>query len=116
MQITFSLDNSKAPEIEKEFNAKHEQKISAFGSANTAIDTNVYGINKGAGLKHLLAKLNLTGDDLIAFGDGGNDIAMLDFAQYSYAMANGMPIVKEHLNILHQLILKMEFSEYCKNT
>ncbi|KRL22812.1 Cof-type HAD-IIB family hydrolase [Lactobacillus gallinarum] len=96
LQITFSLDNSKAPEIEKEFNEKHEQKISAFGSANTAIDTNVYGINKGAGLKHLLAKLNLTGDDLIAFGDGGNDIAMLDFAKYSYAMANGMPSVKEH--------------------
>ena len=32
LQITFSLDNSKAPEIEKEFNEKHEQKISAFGS------------------------------------------------------------------------------------
>lgn len=96
LQITFSLDNSKASEVEAEFNQKHAQKISAFGSAKSAIDTNMYGINKGAGLKHLLAKLNLTGDDLIAFGDGGNDIAMLDFAKYSYAMANGMPIAKEH--------------------
>ncbi|MFR4968968.1 MAG: Cof-type HAD-IIB family hydrolase [Lactobacillus kalixensis] len=95
-QITFDLDRKYAKAIEDDFNNKYENKISAFGSANTAIDVNVQGINKGAGLKRLLEQMNMTGDDLIAFGDGGNDIAMLQFAKYSYAMANGMEEVKKH--------------------
>ena len=75
---------------------EHNNQISAFASATFAIDVNTQGVNKGAGLKHLLEKMGMTGDDLIAFGDGGNDIDMLDFAKYSYAMANGMDKVKKH--------------------
>ncbi len=95
-QITFKMDSSKAKEIEDAFNKTHVNQISAFASANTAIDVNVKGISKGTGLKRLLEKLGMTGKDLIAFGDGGNDIDMLDFAEYSYAMANGMQEVKDH--------------------
>ena len=95
-QITFGMDSSKAAEIERDFNFEHNNQISAFASATFAIDVNTQGVNKGAGLKHLLEKMGMTGDDLIAFGDGGNDIDMLDFAKYSYAMANGMDKVKKH--------------------
>lgn len=100
LQLTFNLDSRYAQEIENSFNQKHAQKISAFASASSAIDINARGINKGTGLKRLLAKLGLTGDDLLAFGDGGNDIAMLDFAKYSYAMANGRKEVKKHARYL----------------
>ena len=62
------------------------------GTVNSSVVPAVY---KGAGLKHLLEKMGMTGDDLIAFGDGGNDIDMLKFAKYSYAMANGMDKVKK---------------------
>lgn len=95
-QITFNMDSSKAPEIEKAFNKKHINQISAFASATFAIDINVRGVSKGSGLERLLKKMGMRGDDLIAFGDGGNDIPMLDFAKYSYAMANGMDKVKKH--------------------
>lgn len=95
-QITIDLDRKYAQAVEDDFNTKYENKISAFGSANTAIDINTQGINKGEGLRLLLEHMNMTGDDLIAFGDGGNDIAMLEFAKYSYAMANGMEEVKKH--------------------
>lgn len=96
LQITFNLDSSHAFEIENNFNQHAEEHISAFASANTAIDINLAGTSKGTGLKHLLNNFGLTGNDLIAFGDGGNDIPMLDFAKYSYAMANGMEKVKKH--------------------
>lgn len=95
-QITFSLDSKNAPEVEKMFNENHKNQISAFALATFAIDVNVKGVSKGSGLKRLLKQMNMTGDDLIAFGDGGNDIPMLDFAKYSYAMANGMDEVKKH--------------------
>ncbi len=65
-----------------------------------AIDAVKHGINKATGLKKLLAYFGLTGEDLIAFGDSGNDIPMLDFAKYSYAMENGMAIAKEHAKYL----------------
>lgn len=99
-QITFDLEGSHYAEVEKMFNSTHQNQISAFASANTAIDVNVQGVNKGTGLERLLAKMNMTGEDLIAFGDGGNDIDMLDFAKYSYAMANGMPQLKKHAKFI----------------
>lgn len=104
LQITFGMDSSKASEIEYYFNQQSTQTISAFASANAAIDINAAGTSKGTGLKRLLNKFGLSGNDLIAFGDGGNDIPMLDFAKYSYAMANGMEEVKNTLTILRQPI------------
>lgn len=99
-QITFGMDSKHAADVEEAFNKDHANKISAFASATFAIDVNVKGVSKGSGLERLLAKMGMTGDDLIAFGDGGNDIPMLDFAKYSYAMANGMDKVKKHAKFI----------------
>lgn len=99
-QITFGMDSKHAADVEEAFNKNHDNKISAYASATFAIDVNVKGVSKGSGLKRLLAKMGMTGDDLIAFGDGGNDIPMLDFAKYSYAMANGMDKVKKHAKFI----------------
>ena len=99
-QITFGMDSKHAADVEEAFNKNHDNKISAFASATFAIDVNVKGVSKGSGLKRLLAKMGMTGDDLIAFGDGGNDIPMLDFAKYSYAMSNGMDKVKKHAKFI----------------
>ena len=99
-QITFGMDSKHAADVEEAFNKNHDNKISAFASATFAIDVNVKGVSKGSGLERLLAKMDMTGDDLIAFGDGGNDIPMLDFAKYSYAMANGMDKVKKHAKFI----------------
>ena len=99
-QITFGMDSKHAADVEEAFNKNHENKISAFASATFAIDVNVKGVSKGSGLERLLAKMGMTGNDLIAFGDGGNDIPMLDFAKYSYAMANGMDKVKKHAKFI----------------
>lgn len=99
-QITFGMDSKHAADVEEAFNKNHDNKISAFASATFAIDVNVKGVSKGSGLERLLAKMDMSGDDLIAFGDGGNDIPMLDFAKYSYAMANGMDKVKKHAKFI----------------
>lgn len=99
-QITFGMDSKHAADVEEAFNKNHDNKISAFASATFAIDVNVKGVSKGSGLERLLAKMGMTGNNLIAFGDGGNDIPMLDFAKYSYAMANGMDNVKKHAKFI----------------
>lgn len=94
--VTFHvLDSSIAKEIEAAYNQEFGQKISAFASAKNTVDVNAYGVNKGEGLKLLLEKMDLTGDDLMAFGDGDNDVEMLQFAKYSYAMKNGSQEAKD---------------------
>ncbi|HEY3001865.1 MAG TPA: HAD family hydrolase [Kribbellaceae bacterium] len=46
------------------------------------------GVDKSTGLKVALAALDLIADDLVAIGDGRNDIEMLQFAGRGVAMAD----------------------------
>lgn len=45
-------------------------------------------MDKGRALARLCAALGVEREDVAAFGDAGNDLAMLQFAKYGYAMAN----------------------------
>lgn len=47
------------------------------------------GVDKGSGLQALAEHLGLTPDQVMAIGDGGNDVGMLRYAGHSVAMANG---------------------------
>ena len=52
------------------------------------------GINKAVGSQHVLSRYDISQDEIIAFGDGGNDIAMLQFAGIGVAMGNAADEVK----------------------
>lgn len=52
-------------------------------------------VNKGNGLRELCAKLDISPDEVIAFGDQKNDITMFEFAGTAVAMGNGGPEAKE---------------------
>ena len=49
------------------------------------------GVDKGRSLAFLSAHLGLTPDEVMAFGDGQNDVPMLTYAGAGYAMANACP-------------------------
>lgn len=53
------------------------------------------GESKGGGLKRLLDDLNIDPAQVIAFGDGENDVEMLQLAGIGIAMANGMQAAKD---------------------
>lgn len=48
-------------------------------------------VNKGAAVKHVLAKLNIPAEQAIAFGDAMNDKEMLQIVGESFAMGNANP-------------------------
>ncbi|MFL5507268.1 MAG: HAD-IIB family hydrolase [Gemmatimonadales bacterium] len=52
------------------------------------------GCNKASGLKVALAELGLSPRNTVACGDGENDHALLDLAEYSVATANAIPNLK----------------------
>ena len=47
------------------------------------------GVDKGASMRRLAALLGVRPEEVMAFGDGQNDVPMLRFAGRGYAMANG---------------------------
>jgi Cof subfamily protein (haloacid dehalogenase superfamily) len=49
---------------------------------------------KGFAVKGLANALSIGKDSIMCFGDGENDCSMLEFADFSFAMANGTDLVK----------------------
>ena len=62
--------------------------IRGTSSGNMTIDLVHKGINKAKGVDDMLKHYGIAQKDLIAFGDGENDIDMLKACGYSYAMKN----------------------------
>lgn len=48
-------------------------------------------VTKASGLKHLAARLDVEASEVMAFGDGDNDVPMFEWAGASFAMAHGWP-------------------------
>ena len=70
------------------------EKMDIFRSAPFFLELVPKGIDKAQSLLRLLAKINLTPADMIAFGDGYNDLSMLKLAGMGVAMANAAPEVR----------------------
>lgn len=64
---------------------------SGFGD----IDINLPGVNKATGLLKMAKFWQIEPKDMVAFGDGGNDLEMLKLVGRSYAMANADQAVKD---------------------
>lgn len=69
-------------------------KVEPTTSGHGSIDLIVPGCHKASGLKRLVERWGITSEQCIAFGDGGNDIEMLNYCGHSYAMENAPLDVK----------------------
>lgn len=58
------------------------------------MELNAPGVHKGRALAAVAEKLGLGPEQVMAFGDADNDLEMLDFAHWSFAMGNAVDSVK----------------------
>lgn len=58
------------------------------------------GINKASGIRKVLEFLGMTREDSIAFGDGENDVDMIEYAGIGVAMGNAVDLIKEKADIV----------------
>lgn len=63
-------------------------------SHSTSMEFTNKDVNKGTALDGMCKALGITADECMAFGDAGNDIEMLEYSKYSFAMANATPECK----------------------
>ena len=77
------------------FCEKLKGKLTPTTSGHGSIDLIVPGCHKASGLKRLVERWKISPEQCAAFGDGGNDIEMLQYCGHSYAMGNASEDVKK---------------------
>ena len=58
------------------------------------------GIDKAASLRMLIEQLGIKQEEVISFGDGYNDLSLIEFAGMGVAMANAVDEVKQRANYI----------------
>lgn len=81
-------------QAENDLVAELGEKMDIFRSAPFFLELVPKGIDKAQSLLRLLSQINLTPADMIAFGDGYNDLSMLKLAGMGVAMENAAPEVR----------------------
>src|SRR5699024_6295973 len=76
------------------------QRLEALGglvltsSIPDNIEVNAQGADKGSALRALAERLGIPREKVMALGDNGNDVTMLQYAGVSVAMGDGSPEAK----------------------
>ena len=91
--IIIDLNQKKINQIRQALAEVRELEVASSGSNN--IELNCKGISKGKGVEILAQYYNLKKDEIIAIGDGENDLSMIEYAGLGVAMGNATDKVKE---------------------
>lgn len=76
------------------FSKRLKGKMESTTSGHGSIDLIAPGCHKASGIKRLVERWGISPEQCVAFGDGENDIEMLNYCRNSYAMANAPQNVK----------------------
>ena len=83
-------------QIKKQIGQREPNKYACSMVASFWMECQTSDISKAEALKIIAEKENYSMEDIIAFGDGENDISMLQVAGKGIAMKNAMRNVKKH--------------------
>ena len=96
-KVSLNVPAEIMPVILAELRSLYSQ-IDFVAGASTSIDMQTKGMNKAVGLEYLGKKLGIKSSEMIAFGDSGNDEAMLKYVGTSFATATALPEAKKAAN------------------
>lgn len=88
-------DGDKMAELEKIASERFGDKLNIFRSEPFFLEIMPQNVDKAYSLQKLLKKLGLSSQEMIACGDGFNDISMIKLAGLGIAMANAQELVKQ---------------------
>lgn len=88
------VPEARVESITEGFNQAFKGQLVAVTSGYGSIDILPQGIHKAWGLEQVLTSLDIEPEQVMAFGDSDNDIEMLNYVGYSYAMENATDKVK----------------------
>ncbi|MBK1722476.1 Cof-type HAD-IIB family hydrolase [Thiocystis violacea] len=83
--------------LETEILERHAEQLTTTYALPVVLEVMARGVSKGAALARIAARLGIQPEEIIAFGDGRNDLEMLSYAGRSLLMANADPWLKAAL-------------------
>lgn len=86
--------------LEPVMKEKLQDKMNVFRSEPFFLELVPKGIDKARCLSVLLQELDMTPQEMIACGDGFNDLSMIEYAGMGVAMANAQEVVKKAANYI----------------
>jgi Cof subfamily protein (haloacid dehalogenase superfamily) len=94
-KFALSFKEEEAAEKLEQLEAKLQGRLVPVSSGHGDIDIILPGVNKFTGLSQLGKEWDITKDEMMAFGDSGNDYEMIQNVKYGIVMENGQPALKE---------------------
>lgn len=94
VKLAFTFPESVVEEVLEQLTVDLQGMLVPVSSGHGDIDLLVPDIHKASSLEILSKRWEIAPSDMVAFGDSGNDIEMLQYVGRGYAMANASPKVK----------------------
>lgn len=92
-KISLSVPEDVMPSLLQELQRNYPE-IGFVSGAADSIDMQTKGMNKAVGLEYLGNKFNIEPQEMVAFGDSGNDVGMLKYVGRSFATSTALPEAK----------------------
>lgn len=93
-KVSMIVPEDKMMAVLAELKEKYPQ-VGFVAGGFDSIDMSTLGLNKATGLKYLSKKLGIKAQEMVAFGDSENDVAMMKYVGRSFATATALPIAKK---------------------
>lgn len=93
----YSEDVARLERLEGAIHERLADRVTTTYSLPVVLEVMARGVSKGDALARTLARLDISAEEVIAFGDGRNDIEMLRLAGARAIMANAAPWLKAAL-------------------
>lgn len=95
VKVLMVADPEKLVQVEEKLKVKMAGQLNVMRSKPFFLEFTEDGVNKGTSLNHLIQQLGIERSEVIAMGDGYNDVAMIEFAGLGVAMGNAPEEIKQ---------------------
>ena len=95
VKVLMVADPEKLVKVEEKLKVKLDGQLYVSRSKPFFLEFTEVGVNKGTSLHHLIQQLGIERSEVIAMGDGYNDVTMLEFAGLGVAMGNAPEEIKQ---------------------
>lgn len=92
--VLITSDDTVRAQVEAEVKAQMPT-LSVTSATPTNLEINSRAANKGDAIAHYADHLGLDASEVAVIGDSLNDLSMMKWAGYSFAVDNAIPIIKE---------------------
>ncbi len=94
VKVMFLGDPEEMKKFQTEYEDTIKERYEGVLSQSYVYEVLPKGNNKGTGLKALVERLGIKQEEVMAIGDGNNDVEMLEYANYGVAMGNASELAR----------------------